>query len=159
MLRLRYCSTATVLTLAVVLVAAEALAQTGIRIPSGAQLREYAREPVKGPCEKCGTVVRVEQKALPADARSRPAGGANASAAANVASDLRDDTGAVPVFGGKQQRKEYRENRRDPPRTVQVVTVRYDDGTYGFIEQPADASWRSGDRVRLVGRMLEALPR
>jgi outer membrane lipoprotein SlyB len=105
-------------------------------------------------CPECGTVYNIrrvekpvapERDVLPSIASSPQSGG------------IGNQTQAVPLFslgrGGPQ-----RVQREPATRSVWEMTVRYDNGQFGFVTQAAEPDLRVGDRVRHVENTLEPIP-
>ncbi len=105
-------------------------------------------------CPDCGMVYNIrriekpvapEHETLPSITSSPRAGG------------MGNETQAVPLFslgrGGPQ-----RVQREPTTRSVWEVTVRYDNGQFGFVTQVAEPDIKVGDRVRLVENVLELIP-
>ena len=105
-------------------------------------------------CPECGMVYNIrridkpvapERNILPGITSSPHAGG------------IGNETQAVPLFslgrGGAQ-----RVPREPATRSVWEMTVRYDNGQYGFVTQDSEPELRVGDRVRHVEHTLEPLP-
>ena len=105
-------------------------------------------------CPECGMVynlrriekpVAPEREALPSITSSPQVGG------------MGSETQAVPLFsigrGGPQ-----RVQREPTTRSVWEVTVRYDNGQFGFVSQDSEPDLKVGDRVRLVENVLERIP-
>lgn len=142
---------------AATVLASAALAQNTIRVPSADELRGMMREPIGSPCDKCGTVVRAESRRLNSDATAHAY---NVPRDQLPPADIGTDTGLTPVLGARKAASDLRESQRSHGRLVQVLTVRFDDGSHSIIEQELTATpWRSGDRVRMVGDTLEAVGR
>lgn len=68
-----------------------------------------------------------------------------------------NETQAVPLFSiGRDGAQRV---QRDPVmRYVWEVTVRYDNGQYGFVTHDMEPDIKVGDRVRHVENTLEAIP-
>ena len=105
-------------------------------------------------CPECGMVYNIrrienpvapEHESLPSITSSLQVGGMGSA------------TQPVPLFslgrGGPQ-----RVPREPATRSVWEVTVRYDNGQFGFVTQEAEPDLKVGDRVRLVENVLELIP-
>jgi len=105
-------------------------------------------------CPECGMVYNIrriekpvapERDLMPSIASSQQAGGMGSS------------TQTVPLFtlgrNGPQ-----RVQREPSTRSVWEVTVRYDNGQFGFVTQEAEPDLKVGDRVRQVENVLEVIP-
>jgi hypothetical protein len=105
-------------------------------------------------CPECGLVYNIrridkpvapERNLMPNIASSPQAGGTG------------NETSTVPLFtlgrGGAQ-----RVQREPATRSVWEITVRYDNGQFGFVTQEMEPDLRVGDRVRHVENTLEAIP-
>jgi hypothetical protein len=104
-------------------------------------------------CPECGMVYNIrriekpvapERNLLPSVASSSHAGGTG------------NETRAVPLFSigasGPQR------VQRDPvTRSVWEITVRYDNGQFGFVNNDSEPELKVGDRVRHVEHALEVL--
>ena len=104
-------------------------------------------------CPECGMVYNIrriekpvapERNLLPSLASAPHAGGTG------------NETRAVPLFsigaGGPQ-----RVQREPVTRSVWEVTVRYDNGQFGFVTNEMEPELKVGDRVRHVENTLELL--
>jgi hypothetical protein len=105
-------------------------------------------------CPECGMVYNVrridkpvapERNLLPNNTASSQAGG------------IGHETQAVPLFsigrGGAQR------VQRDPiMRSVWEVTIRYDNGQFGFVTNDMEPDLKVGDRVRHIENTLEPIP-
>jgi hypothetical protein len=105
-------------------------------------------------CPECGIVSNIrridkpvapERNLLPNIASSSQAGGTG------------NETQAVPLFtlgrGGAQ-----RVQREPATRSLWEVTVRYDNGQFGFVTQDMEPDLKVGDRVRHIENTLESIP-
>lgn len=105
-------------------------------------------------CNECGVIhnirrvekpVAPERGTLPSFAASPQAGGMGTT------------TQAVPMlsFGAGGARRV----QRDPiVRSAWEITVRYDNGQFGFVTQDGEPELRVGDRVRMFENVLEPIP-
>jgi hypothetical protein len=133
-----------------------AQAQGGTALPAPALRGEVekamqARPDVK--CERCGTVVSVRQqaaKAAPPGALPPPMPDPGASPGGPGG-----QVQPLPLVG--QPARDYREALRQPPATLHVVTIRYDNGSYGVVELVDEPPVQKGDRVRVEKGVLERL--
>lgn len=136
-----YGRTLAAIVLAVV-VAPWSLAQTSLKLPSGDDdFRELIEEPRGGPCERCGVVTAIRQQAHEGP-RQRPPAPAIAPSLVSA-----------PIIGTGSVVEDARQVHA--PLLSYVVTVRYEDGTYAFIEQHDEPTVRKGDRVRVVDGRVE----
>jgi hypothetical protein len=105
-------------------------------------------------CPECGMVYNIrrmekpvapERELLPSIGSSSRAGG------------MGNETQPVPLFtigrGGAQ-----RVQREPTTRSVWEITVRYDNGQFGFVTHDLEPDFKVGDRVRHVENTLEILP-
>jgi hypothetical protein len=105
-------------------------------------------------CPECGMVYNIrriekpvapERNLLPSIMSSPRAGG------------IGNDTQAVPLFSLGRDGAQ-RVQREPATRSVWEVTVRYDNGQYGFVTHEMEPDLKVGDRVRHVENTLEAIP-
>jgi len=105
-------------------------------------------------CPECGMVYNIrriekpvapQRELLPSIASSPQAG------------TMSSDTQTVPLisFGRSGPQRVQRE---PATRSVWEVTIRYDNGQFGFVTQEAEPDLKVGDRVRLVENVLELIP-
>ena len=107
-------------------------------------------------CPECGMVYNIrridkpvapERNLLPDITSSSQTGGTSTG----------NQTQAVPLFtlgsGGAQ-----RVQREPTTRSAWEITVRYDNGQFGFVTQAMEPDLRVGDRVRHVENTLESIP-
>lgn len=105
-------------------------------------------------CPECGMIYNIrriekpvapERNLLPDSRSSSQTGG------------IMHETQTVPLFtlgsGGAQ-----RVQREPTTHSVWEITVRYDNGQFGFVTQAMEPDLRVGDRVRLVENTLESIP-
>ncbi len=104
-------------------------------------------------CQDCGTVsdVRRIERPIAPERRLLP----------DIASTPRDGVSgqviqAVPLFaiGGNGARRVTQEPIY---RSTWEVTIRYDNGSFGFVTMDAEPDLLAGDRVRLVEGVIEPL--
>ena len=122
-------------------------------------LAAEARDTVKitplVPCNECGTIhnirriekpVAPERNTLPSLTSSSPQTGGIGST-----------TQAAPLlsFGAGGAKRVQRE---PATRSVWEITVRYDNGQFGFVTQDGEPELRVGDRVRMFEHVLEPIP-
>ena len=105
-------------------------------------------------CPECGMVydirridkpVAPERNLLPSYASSPQPGG------------IGNETQAVPLFSIGRSGPQ-RVQREPATRTAWEVTVRYDNGQFGFVTQDMEPEIKVGDRVRHVENTLEPVP-
>ena len=105
-------------------------------------------------CPECGMVYNIrrvdkpvapERNLLPNLASSPQTGG------------MRNETQAMPLFSIGRDGPQ-RVQREPTVRTAWEVTVRYDNGQFGFVTQDMEPELKVGDRVRHVENTLEAIP-
>lgn len=107
------------------------------------------RQPVL--CAGCGVIYNIrriekaiapERKTLPSITASPQAGG------------MGSETQAVPLFsfgsGGA-----HRVPRQPTTRNEWEITVRYDNGQFGFLTRDSEPEFKVGDRVRVVENVIE----
>jgi hypothetical protein len=105
-------------------------------------------------CNECGMVYNIrriekpvapERDTLPSLTSSPQVGG------------IGSDTQAVPMlsFGAGGAKRVQREPATRP---VWEITVRYDNGQFGFVTQDGEPELKVGDRVRIFERMIEPIP-
>jgi hypothetical protein len=105
-------------------------------------------------CNECGMVYNIrriekpvapERDTLPSLTSSPQVGGIGSA------------TQAVPLLsfgaGGPQ-----RVQREPATRSVWEITVRYDNGQFGFVAQDGEPELKVGDRVRMFENVLEPIP-
>lgn len=125
------------------------LAQSDLQLPSGQDdYRELLEEPRSGPCERCGVVTGIRTQSREA-ARPR-----------NPAATARRDTGGIggnltttPIIGTGSVVADAR--KAAAPVISYVITVRYEDGSFAFIDQDDEPAVSKGDRVRVVEGRVE----
>ena len=102
-------------------------------------------------CAGCGMIYNIrriekpiapERRALPSITASPRAGG------------MGSDTQAVPLlsFGGGAP---HRVQRQPATRSEWEITVRYDNGQFGFLTHDSEPEFKVGDRVRVVENVIE----
>ena len=105
-------------------------------------------------CSECGMVYNIrridkpvapERNLLPNLASSPQSGG------------IGNETQAAPLFSIGRSGPQ-RVQRKPTMRTAWEVTVRYDNGQFGFVTQDMEPELKVGDRVRHVENTLEAIP-
>jgi len=105
-------------------------------------------------CHDCGMVSNIrrlekpiapERETLPSIASSPHVGGMGSA------------TQPVPLlsFGAGGP---HRVQREPTTRFVWEITVRYDNGSFGFVTQDSEPELKVGDRVRLIENVLEPIP-
>lgn len=105
-------------------------------------------------CNECGMVSNIrriekpvapERDTLPSLTSSPQVGGISSA------------TQAVPMlsFGAGGPRRVQRE---PATRSVWEITVRYDNGQFGFVAQDGEPELKVGDRVRMFENVLEPIP-
>ena len=105
-------------------------------------------------CNECGMVSNIrriekpvapERGTLPSLTSSPQVGGIGST------------TQAVPMlsFGAGGPRRVQRE---PATRSVWEITVRYDNGQFGFVAQDGEPELKVGDRVRMFENVLEPIP-
>jgi len=120
----------------------------------GAETRDTAKTMPLVLCNECGMVhnirriekpVAPERNTLPSLTSSPQAGGIGST------------TQPVPLlsFGGGGPQRVQRE---PATRSVWEITVRYDNGQFGFVTQNGEPELKVGDRVRMFENVLEPLP-
>ena len=118
------------------------LAQSHLKLPSSQDdYRELIEEERSGPCERCGVVTAIRSQTHEGP---RPRSPAPAIAPSLV---------TTPIVGTGSTVEDARQ--RDAPVQIYVITVRYEDGTFAFIEQHDEPSVRKGDRVQVVEGRVE----
>lgn len=122
--------------------ASSTLAQSPLKLPSGDDdYRELLTEERSGPCELCGVVQGIRTRTQQS---TRPK---------NPAPVIAPSLVSTPLLGTGSAVKDARE--RDAPVQIYVITVRYEDGSFAFIEQYDEPSVRKGDRVQVVEGRIE----
>ena len=105
-------------------------------------------------CPECGMIYNIrriekpvapERNLMPSITASPRAGG------------MGNDTQAVPLFSIGRSGAQ-RVQREPTMQSVWEITVRYDNGQYGFVTYEMEPDIRVGDRVRHVENSLEAIP-
>ena len=102
-------------------------------------------------CAGCGVVhnIRRIEKPIAPERRTLPS-----LTAPPQAGGMGSETQAVPLlsFGGGVP---HRVQRQPTTRSEWEVTVRYDNGQFGFLTNDSEPEFRVGDRVRVVENMIE----
>jgi hypothetical protein len=119
-----------------------------------AEARDTAKTTPLVPCNECGMVhnirriekpVAPERDTLPSINSSPRVGGSGSTVQ------------PVPLFslgaGGAK-----RVQREPATHSVWEITVRYDNGSFGFVTQDGEPDLRVGDRVRMFENVLEPIP-
>jgi hypothetical protein len=123
-----------------------ATAQSSLKIPqNAAELKELMQEPDGKPCTTCGVIVSMRtQSKPPSKEKGAPNMGMNPALDPGPGGEL----ATVPI--GKT-------GAANPPKPdiIYVVTVRYDSGAYGFIEQSVEPKLKKGERVRVTDGRVE----
>lgn len=131
-----------VAALGLVVAVSPTLAQSPLKLPSGDDdYRELLSEQRSGPCERCGVVQGI---------RTRTQQGVRAK---NLAPVIAPSLVTTPIVGTGSAVQDARQ--RDAPVQIYVITVRYEDGTFAFIEQHDEPSVGKGDRVQVVEGRVE----
>ena len=103
-------------------------------------------------CVGCGIIHNVrriekpiapERKTLPSITASPQAGG------------MGSETQAVPLFTFGGGSRPHRVKRQAVTRSEWEITVRYDNGQFGFLTHETEPEFRVGDRVRVVENVIE----
>lgn len=105
--------------------------------------RELKRAQRGGPCERCGVVFGVRSETHQGPGRRDPAQA--------VGRNMHSPDGhlvTTPVLGSGTTVTDAR--KAEAPGLVYIVTVRYDDGSFAFLEQSDEPVLHKGDRVRVV---------
>ena len=106
-------------------------------------------------CPECGMVhsirriekpIAPERNLLPNNMTSSPQGGG-----------MGNETQAVPLFSIGRSGA-HRVQREPVTRSVWEMTVRYDNGQFGFVTLESEPDIKVGDRVRHVENTLELIP-
>jgi len=118
------------------------MAQTPLKLPSSDDdFRALAGASQLGPCERCGVVQGIRTQAHAGPKMTNPA--------PVIAPSLV----STPLIGTGSTVEDAR--HRNDPVVVYVITVRYDDGTFAFIEQHDEPVVHKGDRVQVVEGRVE----
>lgn len=105
-------------------------------------------------CPECGMVYNIrriekpvapERNLLPNLASSSPHAGGTGN-----------ETQAVPLFSIGRSGAQ-RVQREPATRSVWEITIRYDNGQFGFVTQEMESDLKVGDRVRHVENTLETM--
>ena len=105
-------------------------------------------------CPECGMVYNIrridkpvapERETLPSITSSSQVGG------------MGSETHPVPLFSLGRSGAQ-RVQREPVTRSVWEVTVRYDNGQFGFVTRNSEPDFEVGDRVRLIENALELIP-
>lgn len=119
-----------------------AMAQSDLILPQNLNdIRQLSKQADAGPCDQCGVVTNINSKQRELRQRQKtPAPGSPVMATS-------------PIIGSGDV---VRESRTPVTRsTGYVVTVRFDDGAYAFIEQDDEPTVRRRDRVQVIeGRVV-----
>jgi len=102
-------------------------------------------------CVGCGVVhnIRRIEKPIAPERRTLPS-----LTAPPQAGGMGSETQAVPLlsFGGGAP---HRVQRQPTTRSEWEITVRYDNGQFGFLTNDSEPELRVGDRVRVVENVIE----
>lgn len=107
------------------------------------------RQPVL--CAGCGVIQNIrriekpiapERKTLPSITASPQSGG------------IGNETQTVPLFSLGRSGA-HRVQRQPTARSEWEITVRYDNGQFGFLTHDSEPEFRVGDRVRVVENVIE----
>jgi hypothetical protein len=105
-------------------------------------------------CPECGMVYDIRRIDKPVAPERNVLPGITAS---SQTGSIGSETQAVPLFsigrGGPQ-----RVQREPTTRSVWEITVRYDNGQFGFVTFEMEPEIKIGDRVRHVEHTLEPVP-
>ena len=105
-------------------------------------------------CPECGVVYNIrriekpvapERNLLPPSTSAAQSGGTG------------NDVKTVPLFSFGRDGP-HRVQRAPATRSVWELTVRYDNGQFGFVTQDGEPDLKVGDRVRHIGHTLEPIP-
>ncbi len=117
-----------------------ALAQGKLILPQGHDdMRKLMQQDNSGPCEKCGVVTDVHGEARPPGSRT-PAHPTDGGIGGNLVT--------TPIIGSGSVVSDARNAHKST--TYYKMTVRFDDGTYGFFEDDDEPDVHKGDRVKIV---------
>ncbi len=118
------------------------LAQTSLKLPhSDDDYRALIGGASHGSCEHCGVVQGI---------RTQTHTGPRVSSPAPV---IAPSLVSTPLLGTGSAVEDAR--HRNDPVVVYVITVRYDDGSFAFVEQHDEPLVRKGDRVQVVEGRVE----
>lgn len=118
------------------------LAQSPLKLPSGDDdYRQLIDEQRGGACEHCGVVTAIRSQQHEGPRRPNPA--------PPTAPGLT----TAPLIGTGTAVQDARQ--ATAPITTYVITVRYEDGSFAFIEQSDQPMVSKGDRVRVVEGRVE----
>jgi hypothetical protein len=128
-------------------------AQSTLHLPSSpAEYRDLAREAVADePCERCGVVVSVREE-IAGPPPGRRAGAAVPQTGGALGPDVANAAERIAAVQSRRAELQH------PRAAGYLVTVRYDDGSYGRVALEDKPALRRGDRVRHVRNTLERLP-
>ena len=105
-------------------------------------------------CPECGMVYNIRRIEKPvAPERNLLPNNTSASHAGGIG----NETQAVPLFSLGRSGPQ-RVQREPVTRSIWEITVRYDNGQFGFVTQDMESDLKVGDRVRHVENSLEAIP-
>jgi len=117
-----------------------ATAQSNLKIPqSPEEYKELMREKDGKPCTTCGVVVSLRTRSIAVNSKNSPS-----VAPLNPGTDAGPgvDIATVPI--GKGSVKPIK------PEIIHVISVKYDNGSYGFVEQENEPTLKMGQRVRVT---------
>jgi hypothetical protein len=139
-----YCAAAVLLALCLAVSAARAAEEPAADKPRVVVL-----------CPECGMVYNIRRIDKPvAPERNLLPNSTSAAQSARTGNDAQ----TVPLFsfgrGGPQ-----RVQREPTTRSVWELTVRYDNGQFGFVTQESEPDFKVGDRVRHVENTFEPIPK
>ena len=143
---------ATCLALALVIFTSspDAFAQSNLKIPRGsAEYKELLKEDDGKPCTTCGVVVSLRTKTQPSSSeKGTPNEPMNPGLDAGPSGDL--STAPIGIKGAAKPPK---------PGVIYVISVKYDNGAYGHIEQSKEPKLKKGERVRVTDGQVVPDPR
>ena len=122
-------------------------AQSKLILPQNQDdIRRLTERADAGPCvNKCGVVTDV-RSASRQPGPSRPV-------ATPPPSGIGSNVATTPIIGSGSAVKDAR--KASKPTTFYKMTVRFDDGTYGFFEQDDQPAVRKDDKVEIIDGRVE----
>ena len=104
-------------------------------------------------CPECGMVFSIRQLEKPIAPDRKTSPGITSS---TQSGGMGSDTQTVPLFSfGKGGA--HRVQRDPTTRSVWEITIRYDNGQFGFLTHDNEPDFKVGDRVRMVEGAIEPL--
>jgi len=122
-----------------------AAAQSPLKIPqSPEEYRALTKDRDGKPCTTCGVVASLRTRSA---SSSGSAGGSNLGANPAMDGGPGGDLATVPIGKGA--------GKPPKPAVIHVISVKYDNGSYGLVEQSDEPRLKMGQRVRVTDGRVE----